>query len=226
MKIMFKDGEENIPIIENAAQLETSVFKNQYILADKIFKTLKKDANARKYNNIIGFCGDRGTGKTSCMMSFREQCMSSYEDCFFIKEIDPSFFDETHNIIELTVGNMYSVLTSEQEYNDNVRDDLVCQFNKVMIYMKYLAKPEDKEHYYDGLQELEALSVGLTLKESIETLVNRFLEYVGKDYLVITIDDLDLNIQGAYLMSEPSSDSDIGQYLRDTPAAQHPLSKR
>lgn len=97
---------------------------------------------------------------------------------------------------------MYSVLTSEQEYNDNVRDDLVCQFNKVMIYMKYLAKPEDKEHYYDGLQELEALSVGLTLKESIETLVNRFLEYVGKDYLVITIDDLDLNIQGAYLMSE------------------------
>jgi hypothetical protein len=44
MKIMFKDGEENIPIIENAAQLETSVFKNQYTLADKIFKTLKKDA--------------------------------------------------------------------------------------------------------------------------------------------------------------------------------------
>lgn len=46
MKIKFKDGEENIPIIENATQLETSVFKNQYILADKIFKTLKKDANA------------------------------------------------------------------------------------------------------------------------------------------------------------------------------------
>ena len=52
MKIKFKDGEENIPIIENAVQSETSVFKNQYILADKIFKTLKKDANARKYNNL------------------------------------------------------------------------------------------------------------------------------------------------------------------------------
>lgn len=63
MKIKFKDGEENIPIIENAAQSETSVFKNQYILADKIFKTLKEDATARKYNNIISFCGDRGTGK-------------------------------------------------------------------------------------------------------------------------------------------------------------------
>lgn len=91
MKIKFKDGEENIPIIENADLSETSIFKNQYILANKIFKTLKKDANARKYNNIISFCGDRGTGKTSCMMSFRKQCMSSYEDCFFIKEIDPSF---------------------------------------------------------------------------------------------------------------------------------------
>lgn len=98
MKIKFKDGEENIPIIENAAQLETSVFKNQYILADKIFKTLKKDANAREYNNIISFCGDRGTGKTSCMMSFREQCKSSYKDCFFIKEIDPSFLTR-HTIL-------------------------------------------------------------------------------------------------------------------------------
>ena len=45
MKIKFIDGEENIPIIENAAQQESSVFKNQYILADKIFKTLKKDGS-------------------------------------------------------------------------------------------------------------------------------------------------------------------------------------
>ena len=204
MKLTFQDGKENQPIIESE-NMDNSVFKNQYVLAEKIFKALVEDGEARKYNNIISFCGDRGTGKTSCMMSFKSKCERDFNNCFFLKEIDPSFFDETHNIIELVVGSLYSVLSSakkEDEYDDNKRDDLVRQFNKVMIYMKYLAKPEDKEHYYDGLQELEALSVGLSLQDSIRELFCIFLKYVKKEYLVIVVDDLDLNIQGAYIMSE------------------------
>ena len=204
MKLTFQDGKENQPIIESE-NMDNSVFKNQYVLAEKIFKALVEDGEARKYNNIISFCGDRGTGKTSCMMSFKSKCERDFDNCFFLKEIDPSFFDDTHNIIELVVGSLYSVLSSEgkkDEYDDNKRNDLVRQFNKVMIYMKYLAKPEDKEHYYDGLQELEALSVGLSLQDSIQELFSIFLQYVRKEYLVIVVDDLDLNIQGAYIMSE------------------------
>ena len=204
MKLTFQDGKENQPIIE-LENTDNSVFRNQYVLAKKIFNTLLKDGEVRKYNNIISFCGDRGTGKTSCMMSFKSQCERDFKDCFFLKEIDPSFFDDTHNIIELVVGSLYSVLSSrrkEDEYDDSKRDDLVRQFNKVMIYLKYLAKPEDKEHYYDGLQELEALSVGLSLQDSIQELFSIFLKYVQKRCLVIVVDDLDLNIQGAYIMSE------------------------
>lgn len=203
MELTFQDGKENQPIIESE-NIENSVFKNQYTLAEKILKALLNDEEIRGYNNIISFCGDRGTGKTSCMMSFKSQCEKNFDKCFFLKEIDPSFFDETHNIIELVVGRLYSVLTATEKdgYDEAKRDKLVCQFNKVMIYMKYLAKPEDKEQYYDGLQELEALSVGLSLQESIQQLFCIFLEYVNKDYLVIVIDDLDLNIQGAYIMSE------------------------
>lgn len=204
MKLTFQDGKENQPIIESQ-NMENSVFSNQYALAEKIFKALLTDDEARKHNNIISFCGDRGTGKTSCMMSFKSKCERDFNNCFFLKEIDPSFFDDTHNIIELVVGNLYSVLSSEEkkdEYDDSKRDNLVRQFNKVMIYLKYLAKPEDKKHYYDGLQELEALSVGLSLQDSIQKLFSIFLEYVGKEYLIIVIDDLDLNIQGAYIMSE------------------------
>ena len=204
MRLKFQDGKENQPIIE-LENMENSVFSNQYILAEKIFNALLTDDEARKHNNIISFCGDRGTGKTSCMMSFKSKCERDFNDCFFLKEIDPSFFDDTHNIIELVVGNLYSVLSSEakkDEYDDSKRDNLVSQFNKVMIYLKYLAKPEDKEHYYDGLQELEALSVGLSLQDSIQKLFSVFLEYINKKYLIIVIDDLDLNIQGAYIMSE------------------------
>lgn len=204
MKLTFEDGKENQPIIE-LDNIEASVFKNQYVLADKIFNALLKDKETRKYNNIISFCGDRGTGKTSCMMSFKSHCEQKFNECFFLKVIDPSFFDETHNIIELVVGRLYSELTSkveDVEYDVAKRDELVSQFNKVMIYMKYLAKKEDKEHYYDGLQELEALSVGLSLQDSIQKLFCLFLQYVKKKNLVIVVDDLDLNVQGAYVMSE------------------------
>lgn len=204
MELKFQDGKENQPIIE-LENIENSVFKNQYDLAQKVFDTLLNDEEVRGFNNIISFCGDRGTGKTSCMMSFKSQCERKFKDCFFLKEIDPSFFDETHNIIELVVGRLYSILTSATEkdgYNENKRNELVCQFNKVMIYMKYLAKPEDKEHYYDGLQELDALSVGLSLQDDIRELFSIFLDYVNKEHLIIVVDDLDLNIQGAYIMSE------------------------
>ena len=123
-------------------------------------------------------------------MSFKSKCERDFNDCFFLKEIDPSFFDDTHNIIELVVGNLYSVLSSEakkDEYDDSKRDNLVSQFNKVMIYLKYLAKPEDKEHYYDGLQELEALSVGLSLQDSIQKLFSIFLEYINKNISLLLL---------------------------------------
>ena len=77
MKLEFIDGQENLVIKENADKRETSLFKVQYALADKILESISGDSvehkERRDYNNIIAFCGDRGTGKTSCMMSFRSQ---------------------------------------------------------------------------------------------------------------------------------------------------------
>lgn len=204
MKLTFVDGEENRQIIENLEQRKNSIFKDQYAHADRIFAELLSDSDSRRYNNILAFCGERGTGKTSCMNSFIEQkVMTEDSKCFSLPPIDPSFFDESHNIVELVIGRMYSNVQDEGlDYNDDVRDDLLVLFNKVMIYLKYLAKPDQKENYYDGLQELEALSVGLSLQESIKDLFEMFLKYVKKEILVISIDDLDLNIDGAYIMAE------------------------
>lgn len=46
MKLTFKDGQENQPIIE-LGNTENSVFKNQYDLAEKIFNTLLCDEEIR-----------------------------------------------------------------------------------------------------------------------------------------------------------------------------------
>jgi hypothetical protein len=207
MKLTFIDGEENYQVIENIEARENSIFKDQYVVADKVFNDLMKKDNSRKYCNVLAFCGDRGSGKTSCMMSFIKQRVDvDNSNCFSLPVIDPSFFDENHNIVELVIGQMYAEVQDQKgtnnNYNSDVRDDLIILFNSVMIYLKYLAKPDQKENYYDGLQELEALSVGLKLQQEIQQLFGKFLEYVNKETLVITIDDLDLNINGAYIMAE------------------------
>lgn len=212
MKIRFKDGEENFIIIEGADKKEGSLFFNQYERAELIFDGLTGDANKdkRSYNNIVAFCGDRGTGKTSCMQSFAEQKKSADNSLCFLKMIEPSFFDQTHNILELVISQMYKDVCEEIEDAALLekQSDITEQFNIVMRYLKYLSKPEDKEKFYDPLQELDALSAGINLKDAINTLFEKFLDYKSsqlgtqKNLLVITIDDLDLNIFGAYIMSE------------------------
>lgn len=211
MKIKFKDGEENFIIIEGADKKEGSLFRNQYERAEQIFAGLNGEENKdkRQYNNILAFCGDRGTGKTSCMQSFAEQKKSDDSLCF-LKMIEPSFFDKSHNILELVISQMYKELcveTGDPELLEQ-QSEITEQFNVVMRYLKYLSKPEEKEKYYDPLQELDALSAGINLKDEINALIEMFLRFEtihsgkSKSILVITIDDLDLNIYGAYTMSE------------------------
>ena len=65
--IKFYAGEENGLVIES--NLEASIFNRQY---RKAFRLLDSIVNhyREQSSNIIAFCGDRGDGKTSAMMSF------------------------------------------------------------------------------------------------------------------------------------------------------------
>lgn len=213
MKLYFKDIETNREIIENEIQ-ENSLFVRQYNTANRIFEELLSEEGAknRAYNNIIAFCGDRGSGKSSCMKSFLEQ-QKERRPLVFLDAIDPSFFDESHNILELVIGQLYEKVCS-YALNDNLTEDekekfqydrssLLLEFDKIMRDLKFLVKAEDREKFYDCLQELDALSVGIRLRCKISDLMDRSLKFLNKSSgLIVCIDDLDLNINGAYIMSE------------------------
>lgn len=74
--IVFVEGDEDRVVVEKS-DYGTSLFSSQYTTAFGILKRLIEiptdadcypgQGNAR----IIAFCGDRGAGKTSCMMSVR-----------------------------------------------------------------------------------------------------------------------------------------------------------
>lgn len=177
-------------------------------------------------NNIVSFIGPRGSGKTSCMISvakmLEEACEGVTRDeehlafCggqkfHFLKMIDPSFFDTKHNILELIIGNMYYEFSKELSRKQSTSDgrtsyirSLQESFQEVkhnLIYLN-LSPASALEPLDEELEQLRDLSAGVNLVESIYSLVGSFLKFMGKDILVISIDDIDLNISEAYTMME------------------------
>lgn len=252
--------------VEKLSELKNgSLFKDVYAEAAK--NTLKIIENSRKvsendqeefyndikdYNNIIAFTGDRGTGKTSAMISFAKaiedlDSFKNEDDAVLfpefqkiketgsnftcLKVIEPSNFIKEERLFEIVISNIFSQLTElVNERNRNVdKNDLrkIYEiFDEVYSALKtmYSNKKDMLDKEYDmgsGLEMLERLSIGEKLKKSFENLVTEYLimnnKYTGRKYdnesikntfLIIPIDDLDMNMDNGFEMAE-----EIRKYL-------------
>ena len=217
--IYFYNDESNSIVLEKG-NYGSSIFKEKYIQAIQQFQSILKNENETK-SNIIAFCGDRGEGKTSCMMSFKYILENQDEDEIkrFLQEnhidrlpkaskievldvIEPLFFDEKHDLRDLVLGRLYEKVNSNKELQTNVsaKHAILKSFFQCKHYMKSLMK--SREEMYNELEELELLSGGMYLQQKFNHLINTYLENIGKDYLLIFIDDFDLNMKYAYEMME------------------------
>lgn len=205
--IRFFKGEENGIVIEKDGNKD-SIFAEQYTKAFKLIKDLLSHPSENTLN-IVTFCGERGEGKTSCMLSVREQLDKEFNEYSFYKLpiIDPAFFDEEHNIIQLMLGQMYRAF--EKSYNIGNGEDLnqikeveslAQSFQRAKYCLSQLKQP--RERIYDPMEDLNSLAAAEDLKESIRILIKEFLNFYKKSVFVISIDDIDLNIEGAYEMTE------------------------
>lgn len=199
--IRFYEGDESRVVVETERH-DVSIFKSQYERAiDILGDFLETDPNVElTVPNIVAFCGDRGEGKTSCMLSTAKLAQSIYgEDAFDVLEpIDPSFFDERHNIIELVLGQLYSKFIEKRRYDKH--DELLTAFNSVKGCLTVLMDGTD--NIYDAIEELDELGNGMTLQKLIRELLTLYLDCVNKEKLVIVIDDMDYNWRRAYEMTQ------------------------
>ena len=220
--IKFYKGDENGVVIEKSGY-DKSIFRNQYAqaleLIDELANREVKDGDVAP-NNIIAFSGDRGEGKTSCMLTVRHiiennntgafnaltgnlplKSLESYE---FLEMIEPSFFDQEHNILELVLGQLYRTFKKYEQ------DDSICGsnlhrktlglFNKVKKCATLLKSNES--NLYDSVEELDELAASMSLRKYMNDLLEAYLKMARKRMLVITIDDMDYNWQGAYDMTK------------------------
>lgn len=145
--------------------------------------------------------------------------------CYFhvMKPIDASVLEKKEDLLEVIVANMYEVFQTKAKRNKDVwaatsslGKDLSYSFDQV--YKAYLNMGNLREQRVYGepvLAELMNTSNSLKLKTEIEELLENLLALLDgdrrssrekecreKSYLVIPIDDLDLNLENGYEMLE------------------------
>ena len=181
-------------------------------------------------NNIIAFCGERGEGKSSVMMTFanvvykdKDRENTIFEGCKNLKNlyfaepilIDPSLFDDVHNVLDIVLAKLFRRFCAYYE-NDNqsvgeqARERLLNRFQTVYRYVSLINNQEqmlDDEFDYEGnISKLKKLGESSALKEELGKLVKEYLEVMGGGekgrQLLLAIDDLDLCSANAYRMAE------------------------
>ena len=231
--IKIQIGKVNQPVVERIEEekfLDTAIFGSQYrnmlAMLNRYVKhrsLIEKASNGECVNNIFAFVGERGSGKTSCMSSVSKLLMSNSLKNFIsypeLKEakfatidiIDPSYFDEHHNIVATMVAKLYKSYQNQTQVNHGAE----CNFDEERSLIEafchaqhslrsLLEKPKYIEDDFDDIEKLSDLSLAIDLKNDIKKLVDTYLRFVKKEggVLVLSIDDIDLNLSEADTMAE------------------------
>ena len=253
-------GEESRLVIEgfdsdkeaSKSSYENSIFKDSYNKAFSVILDIAQNVIGKKKkgendpslffrqtadsvkNNVVAFLGDRGTGKTSCMLSVAnmlrkiDDCPSCAESATKIKDIckeggfeiletiDPSYFDNKTNILEIVLGRLFTKFNdrvnkgnlSDDPNYDSKKENLFEQFQRVKESLAQM-KSKDCICEDDNVEGLLKLTASVNMRNDIQMLVTQYLEFVSESFLVVPIDDLDMHTEHAYEMAEQ-----IRKYLK------------
>ncbi|EPR72558.1 hypothetical protein ADIWIN_2448 [Winogradskyella psychrotolerans RS-3] len=224
--------------IEKGKKFNDSIFKEVYVTAIKnVIEIVKQsDENGKSvyddFNNIIAFTGERGKGKSSSMISFMEALINKgHEDHkdFFKNDfeelnnkkisgiglIDPSLFKGEESLFEIILAKMFQEFQSKIKDNDfKIQDEdrrsIITHFSDVFENLQVINSDRKDLYKLESIEALSKLATGSNLRQCFKSLVEVYLDKFlkGNNYLIIAIDDFDLNVSGAYEMLE-----DIRQFL-------------
>lgn len=204
----------------------------EFIVKDTIFyhKT-KNDTMLDFSNNIIAFSGDRGQGKSSAMLSFSNllnNCRKSpYREFLgsFLSEnnyvvldrIDPTKLEDNDNVLPIIVGKIFNKFCNLWDNSDKKNiaqySVLLEQFQLCYEEIMTIKSPKETKHsLMSALENLGNIGDSGNLKNDLWKLLELFFDFEnkctnrayenGKNFLVIQLDDTDLNTHNAYKIVE------------------------
>lgn len=142
--------------------------------------------------------------------------------CYEVLEsLDPSMMEDSSSIIKMVLSGMFSRAEEQRRiYKQDLETEncqtkeadhncLLAQFQKCFRDLE--VQEQEKQGDMDELEQIAELSDNANMRGTLYRLVKSFLSYLDmgeNSYLVIQIDDTDLNIKDAYRIVE-----DIRRYL-------------
>lgn len=130
------------------------------------------------------------------------------EEIEWLDVIDPSFFDDDHNLLELLLGRICE--KANWKSKDECENDctIIAKHRKLMEQLEKVKRcittmtPQKDKKIFDSVESISDLASGMQLKEELQTLFRCYLQLVGKKCLLICVDDLDLSFEQGYKMAE------------------------
>jgi len=236
--------------IESASEIQNSFFKDVYKQAfeqvlnivkwSEVSKTEQKSRTTenktferefREYNNIIAFTGERGTGKSSAMITVANNLVASNSQKITLESdgtgelnfktkfeslhtIDPSKFEKHQNIIEVILAELFDSFNTQikdrtYQFNENEKREVLKAFQDVYKCLKIVSSTDQSKKYEgDALETLAGLADATKLEKNLQDLISKYLKFIHPDNaeksstLIIPIDDFDLNVRAAGQMAE------------------------
>ena len=211
-KIKITEGQNFSIHVEEKIEKENFFF-HEYEMAVKhlnhiwdsqaAFKWKQNDLFIDNPNNIIAFCGERGTGKSSVMISFinalhqSEKKLDEFRFSDAVRNnnwdskviIDPSMFDGVHNILDIVLAHIFQSFNDAYQ-EDNQRFDmyererlykLMTKVYKNLSIIKNKEKMLNDEYDEAGnIAKLQKLGESTQLQKTLSELISVYLEMISK----------------------------------------------
>lgn len=207
--IVYTKGAENRIRVESKSDKDSSLFKDQYNQAlNMVASLLQRGADYKQQagvcENVITICGERGTGKTSFMLSLSGMLKEMHKKAYVIPLIDPAHFDLDANLLSMVLGNLANAFQEEKESIFHTAASFEKQKEKESLYrevyedMQQLQtlmvaagdhKPSRDAHPFD----LKDMAASMNLRESVKKTISSVLKVFGKDFIIVQVDDVDLS---------------------------------
>ncbi len=125
--------------------------------------------------------------------------------------IDVSMLENKEDLFELIMSNLYKFFQSRmknsyriERYGKGCYEEIIELFEDVLSGYYAIRDSREEEYVATYISKIQHVSLSLELQEKIDKLVGKILgqdnDDVGQSYLVIVLDDLDLNIEHGFDM--------------------------
>lgn len=204
--------------VEKPADFKKSLFQRAYLAAfNKLNDTIenRKKDDFDTYSNVICFTGERGRGKTSVMVSFKdsltiqenkdqlkiylEKKINFDKDKIINKKyvslpvIDPTLFRGKETLLEIVLAQMFADFKEKLEKSDekcsydniSLKKEIILCFQNVFSHLKFLNSNRINNFDEDSLDALLNLASSTNLKASFRKLTQKYLEFLKNSDFLI-----------------------------------------